>query len=230
MATAGVTIPYRFVKNTVADADQVDADFDALAAKISGNIVDGDVAANADLDGNKISSTPSKQVPESRLGNNAVSARVLASSVTVSSARAVTAQHLQDGCLLTPAFGNGQITSPKLKTLAHTMTVSFPAATSPTGGWYTGVFTTTGVVGGLITAVSGTAPITRNVILPLWIELTGISINASPIDQPPAAGWWPFATLYTKADNTMTYLVNVPIIGTPYTFNGTVSLVYLQNT
>jgi len=94
---AGVVIPFRFVPDTLADADQVNANFDALQAKFNAGIVDGDVSPSADLDGNKLSQNPLKQVPETRLGTSSVSQRVLqkdANSPGSDALRAVTGDHI----------------------------------------------------------------------------------------------------------------------------------------
>jgi hypothetical protein len=94
---AGISIPFRFTPDTIADADQVNADFDAVAAKF-GLIVDGDCAPAMDLDGNKLSSTPAKQVPEVKLGTKAVSARVLANDSAdpgSDASRAVSGDHIK---------------------------------------------------------------------------------------------------------------------------------------
>lgn len=75
---AGVTLPFDLEQDVFAFVDRVMANFNALAGKF-GAIVDGDIATNADIDGNKLSSTSGKQIPEPKLQNNACSARVLAS-------------------------------------------------------------------------------------------------------------------------------------------------------
>lgn len=68
----GLGIPYSFTAETPALADQVNADFAAVQAKFNAGIVDGDLAAGADIDGNKLSQTSGKQIPTAALQNNAV--------------------------------------------------------------------------------------------------------------------------------------------------------------
>ncbi|MFN0131269.1 MAG: hypothetical protein ACKVW3_01860 [Phycisphaerales bacterium] len=91
---AGVTLPYTFTPETEADANQIMAMFNALAAKY-GAIVDGDIAPDADLDGNKISQAATKRIPNLSLGDDAVNDRVLADSTTVDSGRAVGGDHIK---------------------------------------------------------------------------------------------------------------------------------------
>lgn len=91
------TVPYRFVPNTTADADQVNADFDAILG-FFGDIRDSDVSVAADLDGNKLSPTAGKRVPETRLENNAASSRVVASdpnSPGSDALRAISGDHVK---------------------------------------------------------------------------------------------------------------------------------------
>lgn len=77
-----LNVPYRFNPGEVADADEVNADFDSVEGKFTegpGGISDGDITTTADINGaQKLSSSPAKQVTEPKLGDNAVSARVLA--------------------------------------------------------------------------------------------------------------------------------------------------------
>ncbi len=91
------TYPYRPTPNTTADADQVAADFDAIVG-FFGDLRDADFSAAADLDGNKLSQTAGKRVPESRLENNAASDRVVASDAASpgnDALRAISGNHVK---------------------------------------------------------------------------------------------------------------------------------------
>jgi hypothetical protein len=97
----------RFVPDADADANDVNANFDLITAKFAYGLVDSDFSPAADLDGNKLSSSPAKQVSESKLLTNAVSSRVLASHGSVDASRAVGTDHLQDHCVTAAKLASG---------------------------------------------------------------------------------------------------------------------------
>jgi hypothetical protein len=138
---AGVSIPYSFTKDTLADADQVNANFQALAAKFTGGIYDGDVAAAADLDGNKISATAGKRVPATRLENNAAVDRVVASDAAspgADASRAISGDHmkLQTAAQQDRWLAAAGIRLDKLKITVHQVAFAFatPQATITSQG------------------------------------------------------------------------------------------------
>jgi hypothetical protein len=122
----------RFVPDADADANDVNANFDLITAKFAYGLADSDFSPTADLDGNKLSSSPAKQVPEAKLLTNAVSSRVLASHASVDASRAVNTDHLRDGCV-TPA---------KLAASVATIIVSKAFSFSTAGGAYGGMLVT----------------------------------------------------------------------------------------
>jgi hypothetical protein len=107
----------QFLPDTIADANDVNYNFDAIASKFNFNIKDDDIGLDADIDGSKLSFTPAKQVPESRLGNNAVSDRVLAhddNSPGTDSARAVGVNHIKANAVTTVKIADASVTAAKL--------------------------------------------------------------------------------------------------------------------
>lgn len=81
----------------IIDADEIMANLQAAVSPFNAAIVDAMCSALMDLDGNKLSPSPAKQVPESRLGLNSVSQRVLqkdATSPGSDASRAVTGDHI----------------------------------------------------------------------------------------------------------------------------------------
>jgi hypothetical protein len=90
-----------FVAGEDALAEDVNANFDAIAGRFNGGILDQDISDGAAIKGYKLSSASGEQVPESRLGNNAVSARVLQSDLLTGapSAAVGTAAHIKDGII-----------------------------------------------------------------------------------------------------------------------------------
>lgn len=99
-----VVIPYTFVggPGRKAKASEVNADFQAIAAKFTeqaGGIADGDVYAYADLNCNKLSSTPGKRLIASKFEVGAVDASALKADATLGSAAAAvgSSAHIKDG-------------------------------------------------------------------------------------------------------------------------------------
>jgi hypothetical protein len=117
-----LVIPFRFLVDDIADADQMNSVNDAIAAKFNAGIVDADISPGAGIDGNKLSSDGAKQVPESRLGTNSVSNRVLQSSATGDSLRAVGTDSCKDSFLIARHITDGIIPAGKLKKVDVTQT------------------------------------------------------------------------------------------------------------
>lgn len=147
-------LPFTLVPDTIADADQVMADFLALTAKLD-NLTDVNIAANADLDANKLSTTAGKRVAETRMETNAVSQRVLASDASTpgnDAGRAVTGNHVTawtiaqvlriipatsiTGSMLAVGAAAANLVGAvfgldKLKVTVHSVTVNNPASFDP---------------------------------------------------------------------------------------------------
>ncbi len=125
MATPGVTLPYPdLVPDTDADADQVQANFEALRDKF-GEIVDGDLAADGDFDANKLSITAGKRITETRMESLAVSTRVLQDDAVDGSKLAdnsVGLVHMTDGSVGTAELIDGSVTAPKIPAATVTLT------------------------------------------------------------------------------------------------------------
>jgi hypothetical protein len=192
---AGVSIPYSFTKDTLADADQVNANFQALAAKFTGGIYDGDVATAADLDGNKLSATGGKRVPATRLENNAAVDRVVASdpSPTGSDAsRAISGDHMklqtaaqQDRWLV--AAG---IRSDKLKITYHPVAFSFNTAIG---------------TGETAANPTSTFPKATYVLVAMYIKNVNVVVGAALTSVANDSGAnWAGAIRYNSASGTAT--------------------------
>jgi len=102
-----VSIPFTFVGGVgnKAKASEVNANFQALAAKFteaSGGISDTDIYSNADINANKLSSTPGKRLIAAKFEIGAVdSAALKADAASGSPAAAVnTSNHIKDGIVL----------------------------------------------------------------------------------------------------------------------------------
>jgi hypothetical protein len=137
-----VSIPFTFVANTRALASQVNADFAAVRAVLNGALTDVNFAAGADLDANKLSSSPGKRVSAAKMESNSVDDRVLASSLASDALRAVSGDHMKaltiaqvariipaisitNSMLIGPlalTIANASIASEKLKLTVHTVT------------------------------------------------------------------------------------------------------------
>lgn len=115
---AQLSLPYpTFTVDEIADAAEVTANFAAVVAMFAGGIADDNVSTNADLDGNKLSQTAGKRVPETRLENNAVSNRVLAADAVLTANildDAVTAAKLADHATID---GNRAVTTNHVRDL-----------------------------------------------------------------------------------------------------------------
>jgi hypothetical protein len=91
------TIPFSFTDGEIADASEVNQNFAAVGS-FFGDLRDSDFAADADLDGNKLSPTSGKRVPATRLETNAATDRVLASDASAPGSdalRAVSGDHIK---------------------------------------------------------------------------------------------------------------------------------------
>ena len=81
-------------------ADDINANFTNIKNKFSETanvgIGDGDCASNMDLNGNKLSTTPGKQIKEDRIEKDAVTALQLRSSLAADGNRAVTTDHVRN--------------------------------------------------------------------------------------------------------------------------------------
>lgn len=102
-----VSIPFTFVGGVgnKAKASEVNANFQALAAKFteaSGGIADADIYAIADINANKLSSSPGKRLIASKFEPGAVDATALKSDATAGSPAAAvgTSNHIKDGIVL----------------------------------------------------------------------------------------------------------------------------------
>ncbi len=126
-----------FVAGQPALAEDVNDNFDAIAGKFNGGIADSDISDIAKIKGYKLSSASGEQVPEDRLANNAVSARVLQSDATAGAplAAVATANHIKDGIItaakLAPGVGGG----------AGLVALTLPGGSGPLGIWLTGLTT-----------------------------------------------------------------------------------------
>lgn len=101
-----VAIPYTFTGGVghKAKASEVNADFQALAAKFSegaGGIVDADISTSADLNANKLSATAGKRITAPKFEPGAVDSVALKSDVAIDANRAVTKDHVRDGAIST---------------------------------------------------------------------------------------------------------------------------------
>lgn len=124
-----------FVAGEAALAEDVNANFDAIAGKFNGGIMDSDISSSAKIKGYKLSTASGEQVPEGCLGNNAVSARVLQSDVSAGHALAAvaTGDHIKDGIITTEkmALGAGRL-------LVHTQPIGISTTTLLAAGLFVG--------------------------------------------------------------------------------------------
>jgi hypothetical protein len=88
-----------FEPDTDADADAVNARFENIENRFTAGIMNEDISPSARILGTKLSERSGEQVPETRLGNNAVSARVLQSDLASNVNRAVGTDHIQDAAV-----------------------------------------------------------------------------------------------------------------------------------
>ena len=73
-----LTLPFQITSGTLADATQVQANFNALAGKFSAAIVDADISPSAAINGTKISTSPGSRLPTAGLEDAAITAAKLA--------------------------------------------------------------------------------------------------------------------------------------------------------
>lgn len=96
-----LTIPYTFTPKTKAKANEVNANFQAVANKFTegpSGIVDADVSTGADLNANKLSSSAGKRIVEAKFEDDAVDGRVLKDDNVAGSANAAVnlLNHIKD--------------------------------------------------------------------------------------------------------------------------------------
>lgn len=194
-----VSIPYTFTPETEADANEVNSNFQAIAAKLNGGIVDGDISGAAGIDGNKLSQASGKQIPTGALATNAVSDRVLASdtgSPGSDAARAVSGAHVKAW-----TAADFQRIVPALAILAGQ--VKFVTYTNAAG-----------VVVGAGSAVSHNTAISTTGNIPIMVYFTTTTMAASP------------TRLHAIAGTFQIYLINES--GGSLTYNaGEIKFVYL---
>jgi hypothetical protein len=124
----------RFVPGEEADANDVNSNFDIIAAKFTTGFTDGDIAELAGIQGSKLAAA---SILETKLANNAVSARVLASNA-VSGLRAVGSLHIQDGAVLGAAIAAGEVgTGHVAEASLGRSKLKFGTVTGPSASAYT---------------------------------------------------------------------------------------------
>jgi hypothetical protein len=98
-----------FVAGEDALAEDVNTNFDRIAGRFNAGILDEDLSPSANIKGYKISSAAGDRVPETRLENNAVSARVLQSDLSAGAplAAVATAAHIKDGIITSAKLAAG---------------------------------------------------------------------------------------------------------------------------
>lgn len=99
-----VTIPFLFTNHQRALADQVNADFQALAAKFTeaaGGITNADISGAAAISAAKFSTIPGSRITSSNMEDNAVDLRVLKSDATAGAPAAAvnTANHIRNSII-----------------------------------------------------------------------------------------------------------------------------------
>ena len=138
-----VSIPYTFVGGVgnKAKASEVNANFQALAAKFteaSGGISDTDIYASADINANKLSSSPGKRITAAKIEPNSIDSTVLKSDPAGFSGAVAGPSYIKDAAVakrniyhdVSQLFTNTPLASPLL-TLAPGVSTEFRQSFDP---------------------------------------------------------------------------------------------------
>jgi hypothetical protein len=199
-----------FVAGEDAVAEDVNTNFDRIAGRFNAGILDEDVSPTAAIKGYKLSSAAGDRVPETRLENNAVSARVLQEDVTAGAALAAVARasHIKDGIITNAKILPGCLLTTALKLTTITRTPSFFLV-----GDDSIFFDLEG------TGWTGTAP-TNGTYIPLFAGITGAAAEPSiPVKmafyQVAGTGKWYLhvQNVTSIVFNTSALTVTVTVLG-----------------
>jgi hypothetical protein len=149
-----ITLPFQITPGTLADAIQVQADFQAIADRFNAGIVDADISPSAAINGNKISTSPGSRVPTASIEDIAITtAKVATGAISLATQivdGTITSAKIAPPGILSSAAKLNTYTTPTLDTFLGVANLPGPPQA---GSWK---FASTGLVRSAIVPVSVT--------------------------------------------------------------------------